>query len=79
MLETALARSANAAIAGLPGFVMPGDIAGGERFNEADPFAAGQPTEPAPRVVIHTGPGVGPAPDPGLLDLVTSRIEYASY
>ncbi|MFZ0664939.1 MAG: o-succinylbenzoate synthase [Acidimicrobiales bacterium] len=77
MLETALARSANAAIAGLRGFVMPGDIGGGERFNEADPFATTLNGETGgPRVPIHKGPGVGPAPDVRLLDRVTGRSHF---
>ncbi len=77
MLETSLARSANAAIATLPGFVLPGDLTGGERFVEADPFLAGAgpdvPREPGPVVAVHRGPGVGPAPDQAALDLVTTR------
>nr|WP_084040493.1 o-succinylbenzoate synthase [Demequina sp. NBRC 110053] len=42
MLETGLARGANAALAALPGFTLPGDISGSARFYERDlttPFA----------------------------------------
>ncbi len=77
MLETTLARSANAAIAMLRGFCLPGDLAGGERFVESDPFLAGAGAEvsrdPEPIVSVHRGPGVGPAPDQEALDLVTAR------
>ena len=81
MLETSLARSANAAVAGLPGFVLPGDLAGGERFVEPDPFLAG--AGPAvPRlaqavVTVQREPGVGPIPVKELLDLLTIRRHWA--
>lgn len=76
MLETAFGRSANAAIASLPGFLLPGDLAGGERFVEADPFLAGSEVRSqGPEVFVHAGPGVGPAPDLDALDRVTARID----
>jgi o-succinylbenzoate synthase len=80
MLETHLARSANAALSGLAGFTLPGDLSGGERFTEPDPFLAGAGSEAGqdqgPVVTIHRGPGVGPAPDPRALDRVTTRTEW---
>ncbi|WP_062076359.1 o-succinylbenzoate synthase [Demequina globuliformis] len=36
MLETGLARGANAALAGLPGFTLPGDISASDRFYVRD-------------------------------------------
>jgi O-succinylbenzoate synthase len=82
MLETALARSANAAIATLPGFCLPGDLSGGERFVEKDPFLAGSgpevPRGPQAIVPVHRGPGVGPSPEQQALDLVTTRSHWAS-
>ncbi|WP_062072984.1 o-succinylbenzoate synthase [Demequina sediminicola] len=36
MLETGLARGANAALAGLPGFTLPGDISASSRFYDRD-------------------------------------------
>jgi O-succinylbenzoate synthase len=81
MLETALARSANAAVASLPGFLVPGDVTSGERFSETDPFLAGAGPDIAPdagpNVTVHRGPGVGPAPDMAALDLVTTRRHWA--
>jgi o-succinylbenzoate synthase len=81
MLETSLARSANAALAALPGFVLPGDLEGGERFVEADPFLAGAGPDVArkaePIVRLYRGPGVGPEPDPEAIDLVTTRSHWA--
>lgn len=82
MLETCLARSANAAVAGLPGFVLPGDLSGGERFVESDPFLAGAGPDvhrdAVAVVAVHRGAGVGPAPDFVLLDKVTTRRRWAS-
>lgn len=82
MLETALGRSANAALAALPGFVLPGDLTGGERFTEPDPFLAGAgpdvPREGGPSVEVHTEPGVGPQPDPSALERVTTRSHWAA-
>ena len=60
--------------------MLPGDLAGGERFIEADPFLAGAgpevPRKAGPTVVVHKGPGVGPEPDLGAIDLVTTRRHW---
>lgn len=60
-----IGRSANAALASLPGFSLPGDISGSSRFYTEDI------TDP---VVMHdgvvdvpTGPGIGSSPRPELL------------
>jgi O-succinylbenzoate synthase len=65
MLETGLGRSANAALASLPGFSLPGDISASSRFYREDI------TEP---VKMHDGlvevrdqPGIGPSPLPDRL------------
>jgi o-succinylbenzoate synthase len=80
MLETNLARNANAALSALPGFSIPGDVDGGQRFTETDPFLAGsdpgQRPAAGPEVAIHRLPGVGPAPDPEALEVVTTRKEW---
>jgi o-succinylbenzoate synthase len=36
MLETGLGRAANTALAALPGFTLPGDISGSDRFYAED-------------------------------------------
>ena len=66
MLETGIGRSANAALASLPGFSLPGDISGSSRFYTEDI------TDP---VLMHDGvvdvptaPGIGLSPRPELLD-----------
>lgn len=66
MVETGLGRSANAALAALPGFVLPGDISASSRFFTVDI------TEPVTMVdgyvAVDTTPGVGRAPIPELVD-----------
>jgi O-succinylbenzoate synthase len=62
MLETGLGRAANAALAGLPGFTLTGDISGSDRFYAVD-------VTPPVRMVdgwvsIRTEPGLGDAPEP---------------
>ncbi|MEO3863007.1 o-succinylbenzoate synthase [Acrocarpospora sp. B8E8] len=60
MLETGIGRAANAALAGLPGFTLPGDISGSDRFYAQDI------TEPIVMkdgaVSIPGGPGFGVEP-----------------
>ncbi len=73
MLETGVGRAANAALAALPGFTLPGDISASDRFYRTDI------TEP---FVIHdghltvpTGPGLGVTPIPEILEQVTTSVE----
>lgn len=58
MLETGIGRAANIALAGLPGFTLPGDISGSDRFYARDII-----TEPIVmtdgKVDVPTGPGFG--------------------
>ena len=65
MLETGLGRSANAALAALPGFVLPGDISASARFYQLDI------TEPVEmhdgEVEVDATPGIGRAPIPEIL------------
>jgi len=60
MLETGLGRAANAALASLPGFTLPGDISASSRFYERDI------TEPAVldggHIAVPSGPGFGVEP-----------------
>lgn len=77
MLETGIGRAANAALAALPGFTLPGDISGSDRF-----FAKDITTSPIRMhdgvVDVETGPGFGVEVDQDALaefrtDLVTIR------
>ncbi len=62
MLETGIGRAANAALAGLPGFTLPGDISGSDRFYATDL------TEPVfmrdGRVEVPRTAGISRAPIP---------------
>lgn len=62
MLETGIGRAANAALAGLPGFTLPGDISGSDRFYDTDL------TEPVlmrdGRVEVPRTAGISRAPIP---------------
>jgi o-succinylbenzoate synthase len=62
--ETGFARLANAALAGLPGFVLPGDLSDPGQYLTANPVP--YPDTSSGRVRPWPGPGVGPP----LADLV---------
>lgn len=74
MLETGIGRAANAALAALPGFTLPGDISASARFYTRDIV-----TEPAViedgHVRVPTGPGLGVEIDWAALEAVTVRRE----
>lgn len=74
MLETGIGRAANAALAALPGFTLPGDISASARF-----WARDIVTEPAVvvdgHVAVPTGPGFGVEIDRDFLDRVTTSLE----
>jgi len=72
MLETGVGRAANLALAGLPGFTLPGDTSGSRRYYATDvtpPFVVDGGT-----LAVPAGPGIGVEPLPEVLaELVTSR------
>ncbi|HWI30420.1 MAG TPA: o-succinylbenzoate synthase [Microbacterium sp.] len=74
MLETGIGRAANAALAALPGFTLPGDVSASARFYSRDIV-----TEPAVledgHVRVPTGPGLGVEVDPLALDEFTVARE----
>ena len=67
MLETGIGRAANAALAALPGFTLPGDVSASSRFYTRDIV-----TEPAVledgHVRVPTGHGLGVEIDPVALE-----------
>ncbi|MFB9831422.1 o-succinylbenzoate synthase [Actinoallomurus acaciae] len=74
MVETGLGRAANVALAALPGFTLPGDTSGSDRFYTTDitePFVLDDG-----HLDVPAGPGLGVAPIPGLLDAVTTSSEW---
>ncbi|TYB60152.1 o-succinylbenzoate synthase [Nonomuraea sp. PA05] len=74
MLETGLGRAANVALAGLPGFTLPGDVSASDRFYRTDI------TEPIVlddgHIAVPTGPGLGVTPIPEALEAVTRSVEW---
>jgi O-succinylbenzoate synthase len=74
LFETGLARGANAAVAGLPGFTLPGDLSSPASYLSLDPF--GYPPVVDGLVALRTEPGVGPRPDLELLASCTVRTRH---
>lgn len=75
MLETGIGRAANAALAALPGFTLPGDVSASSRFYVRDIV-----TEPAVlddgHVRVPIGHGLGVDIDPvALEDFTVERVE----
>ena len=70
MLETGVGRAANAALAAMEGFTLPGDVSASRRF-----YAQDIVTEPIEvvdgHVAVPTGPGFGFELDLAFLDEVT--------
>jgi O-succinylbenzoate synthase len=71
MLETGIGRAANAALAAMDGFTLPGDVSASRRF-----WATDIVTEPIEivdgHVAVPTGPGLGVTLDRDVLDRVTT-------
>ncbi|KAA0960009.1 o-succinylbenzoate synthase [Microbacterium sp. ANT_H45B] len=78
MLETGIGRAANIALAGLPGFTLPGDVSGSNRFYAQDV------TEPVVMkdgvVAIPEGPGFGVEPLVDVLgDVTIDTVDIAAH
>mgnify|MGYP001034376752 CR=1 FL=1 len=75
MLETGLGRAANAALAALPGFTLPGDVSASNRFYARDIVT--QPAELVDgHIAVPTGAGLGVEIDPvALEDFTVERAE----
>jgi O-succinylbenzoate synthase len=71
MVESGLGRHALAAVAGLPGFGLTGDLSPARRWLAQDPWPDLTMTDGI--ITIPTGPGVAPDPDHDLLDRHTVR------
>jgi O-succinylbenzoate synthase len=75
MLETGIGRAANAALAALPGFTLPGDISASSRFYARD-IVTDPITITGGHVTVPTTPGLGFELDRDFLDSVTTgRID----
>ena len=77
MVETGIGRAANAALAALPGFTLPGDISASSRF-----YARDIVTDPivveAGHVAVPTAPGLGFEIDTEFLDSITTARMFLS-
>jgi O-succinylbenzoate synthase len=74
MLETGIGRAANAGLAALPGFTLPGDISASTRFYEQDIVTAPITIDDG-HVTVPTAPGLGFEIDTTFLDSATTGIE----
>jgi O-succinylbenzoate synthase len=71
MLETGIGRAANAALAAMDGFTLPGDVSASRRFWSTDIVT--EPIEVVDgHVAVPTGPGLGVTLDRDVLDRVTT-------
>ena len=72
MHEFGIGRAANVAIASLPGFTLPGDISGSDKYYQQDvvsrPILAHQGA-----ISVPTGPGLGVDPDEEPIDACALR------
>jgi O-succinylbenzoate synthase len=59
MLETGVGRASNLALASLPGFVLPGDISGSNRYYTEDITRELFSLNPDSTIDVPTGPGLG--------------------
>lgn len=71
MLETGVGRAANVALAGLPGFTLPGDLSPSRRWF-ADDLTHGLEMHDG-CIQVPTGPGIGVEPDPDALGTFAVR------
>jgi O-succinylbenzoate synthase len=74
MIESGIGRAANIALAGLPGFTLPGDVSASDRFYAVDvtkPFVM-----EAGHLRVPTGPGLGVEPIPEVLADLTQWKAY---
>jgi O-succinylbenzoate synthase len=70
MLETGIGRAANVALASMPGFTLPGDTSGSDRYFERD-LTEPLVVEADGAMAVPQGPGIGVQPLPDVLDQVT--------
>ncbi len=77
MLETGIGRAANAALAALPGFTLPGDISASTRFYAQD-IVTDPITITDGHVAVPNTPGLGFQIDSAFLDSVTTSTHVVN-
>lgn len=75
MLETGIGRAANLALAGLPGFVLPGDISASDRYYAVDIARPRFKLNPDGTISVPDGLGLGVEVDLQALERFTLRKE----
>jgi len=75
MLETGIGRAANAALASLPGFTLPGDISASSRYFAEDLVEDPFILNPNSTLTVPTGPGLGVKVQEDAVEKVTLRKE----
>ena len=78
MVETGIGRAANAALAALPGFTLPGDISASTRFYAQD-IVTDPITVVDGQVTVPTTPGMGFDIDRAFLDSVTTSARLIDF
>lgn len=78
MIETGIGRGANAALAALPGFTLPGDVSASNRFYAQDIVADPIQIEDG-HVTVPTTPGMGFDIDIDVLDSVTTSTTIITF
>ena len=71
MLESGVGRAHNIALASLPGFTLPGDTSGSDRYWHEDIVTPPVVVEPDGTIPLPDGPGIGYAPDWQAIERVT--------
>jgi O-succinylbenzoate synthase len=74
MLETGIGRAANVALAAMPQFTLPGDTSASDRYYAQDltaPFVLKDG-----HLEVPTAPGIGVEPLAGVLEELTSAVEW---
>jgi O-succinylbenzoate synthase len=78
MVETGIGRAANAALAALPGFTLPGDISASSRFYERDIVTDPIVVEDG-HVAVPSTPGLGFEIDTEFLDSITTARTFLGF
>jgi len=74
MLESGIGRAHNVALASLPGFTLPGDTSGSDRYWDKDIVEPPVTVSPDGTITLPDGPGIGYAPDLGTIEALTESV-----
>lgn len=78
MVETGIGKAHSIALASLPGFILPGDLSGSDRYFEKDVLR--QPIlMKEGRIAVPQGPGIGVEPDKEYIESIRVNSYSRSY